>query len=336
MFPHDSTKTFLSASLAPGPKSEQPISNEQFLTSYLDVACWLRMLSARQCLSVVEDATSPKLEKLAAITAFYQTAGLVVEDALSMYVAWSLWTLDKSKLLPDILERVSLRLREPSSALSPTYAKETQAKYVGSNKRLDVYARTYLMQLMRTHDDDLPRVFGVNWKKHPSVKLVAQHQRPTWDRMGYFFRGCLDPLVNPKGALLASCYNKIKHGPQLVVMSLASAALDRGLEINAEDGPESDTTIRLLLSGARTQETQEEAENNVRSAPFLLLDTENLRNWYFQQIVHISNALYIHGTWIFNTTFITRKRSQAIISDEVKKIILEYGKYLDGTFRPFS
>ena len=165
---------------------------------------------------------------------------------------------------------------------------------------------------MIARDDDLPRIFGVNWKKHPSVKLVPRDQRPIWDRMGYYIRSYLDPLVNPKGELLASCHNKIKHGPQLVVMSPAPAASGRGLVIDANDGPLSETTIRLLLRGARTQETLEEAEHNVRIAPFLPLDAQNLRRWYFQQIVHTSIALYTHGTWVFNTTFITRKRSLAL------------------------
>lgn len=332
MFPQDTTKTYLSASLALGPKTEQAISNEQFLNSYLDVVCWLRLLSSRQYLSVVEDRKSSKLEKLAAVASFYQTAGLLVEDALGMFVAWSLWALDKSKLLVDILERVSLRLGEPRTTLAPTYAPEVQDKYLRTDKRFHVYARAYLTQLTRVHDDDLPRIFGVNWKRHPSVKLVPKDQRPVWDRLGYYMRGGLEPLLDPKGALLASCYNKIKHGPQLVVMSPLSATLNRGFRVDSESRTESEATIRLLLSGARTQETPEEQRDNVRIAPFLVLDAQNIRRWFFQQIVHTSNVLYTIGTWIFNTTFVDSKRPLVIRSAELEQIIRDQAKHMHRTF----
>lgn len=332
MLPQGTTKTYLSASLALGPRTEQAISNDQFLNSYLDVACWLRLLSSRQYLSVVEDRKSSKLEKLAAVASFYQTAGLVVEDALSMFVAWSLWALDKSKLLADILERVSPRLGEPGTTLPPTYAREIQHKHLSTDKRLDVYARAYLTQLMSVPDDDLPRIFGVNWKKHPSVRLVPKDQRPEWDRMGCHMRAGLEPLLDLKGALLASCYNKIKHGPQLVVMSPSSAQLNRGFEVDSESGAQSEPTIRLLLSGARTQETPEEQRDSVRIAPFLVLDAQNIRRWYFQQIVHTSIVLYTVGTWIFNTTFVNSRRPLAIRSSELEQILRDQAEHLHRTF----
>jgi hypothetical protein len=332
MFPQRTTKTYLSASLAIGPRAEQSISNEQFLNSYLDVACWLRLLSSRQYLSVVEDHSSSRLGRLAALASFYQTAGLIVEDALTILVAWSLWALDKSRLIADILDRVSLRLSEPHVTLPPTYARMIQDKYVKTDKRLDVYARAYLTELMTVSDADLPSTFAVNWKRHPSVKLVPKDQRPMWDRLGYDMRNGIAPLLDPKGALLASCYNKIKHGPQLILMSPLSGQLNRGFEVDSESAVQSEPTIRLLLRGARTQETPEEQRDNVRIAPFLVLDAQNIRRWHFQQIVHTINVLYIIGTWIFNTTFIGTKRSMAITSPEVELIFREQAEHLHRTF----
>jgi hypothetical protein len=74
--------------------------------------------------------------------------------------------------------------------------REIQHQHLSTDKRLDVYARAYLTQLMRVPDDDLPRIFGVNWKKHPSVKLVPKDQRPEWDRMGCHMRAGLEPLLD--------------------------------------------------------------------------------------------------------------------------------------------
>lgn len=331
MFPPFSTKTYLTVSPALGPTPEPAISNEQFLNSYLDAGCWLRLLSSRQYLAVVENPKSSQLEKLAAVASFYQTAGLLVEDAIGMHVAWSLWALDKSRLLADILDRVRLRLSEPRSP-KPTYFKDIQSTYVHTDKRLDVYARAYLTQLLASAHDDVPRLLGVNWKKNPSAKLVSKDQRATWDRMGYLMRESLEPLLDRKGNLLASCHNKIKHGPQLVVMPPSAAASRRGLSLDGNIDAEAEPTIRLLLSGARTQETQEEAQDSVRIAPFLLLNAENLRRWYFQQIVHISNVLFFNGTWIFNTTFVAHKRPLGR-APELEQITRDQDEHLRRTFK---
>ncbi|MDO9005132.1 MAG: hypothetical protein Q7V20_16935 [Aquabacterium sp.] len=315
-----------------GPNSEQDISNEQFLNSYLDYGCWLRVVTSRQQLDVIENKNSSELQKLAALASFYQTAGLVVEDALSMHIAWSLWQLDKSKSLPDILERLSLRLSSPKGDLPESYASDIKQKYITTKKRVDIYPRQYLNDLLSLSDEELPATFGINWKRHPSVKLVPPELRLFWNNLGHYIRGCVEPLASPKGALLASCYNKIKHGPQLTIMAPAAAAKYRGFEYPDVEHFMQEPTIRLLLQGSRTQETPEETQANERVAPFLVADAPNMRRWFFQQIAHTSNALYINGTWIFNTTYIDRKRPFKIESPELLSIISEQGTHLNRTF----
>lgn len=323
MYPSDSTKTYLSVSLGCGNCAEPPISNDVFLSSFLEFGCWLRVVQSRRLLSVLEDRSSTDLESMAALASFYQNAGLIVEDALTMYLAWSLWSLDKARNLADILERLNLRLSEPKKAIGPGYVVSVQKSYLENDKRLDVYPRPYLSELLQKEGGELSRALGIEWKRNPSVKLVPPVHRQFWDRLDDFIREASLPLVDSKGALLAACFNKIKHGPQLVAMAPNAAAAARGLEEGQTGTIESKPTIRLLLAGSRTQEMDEELECGARVAPFLLNDPANIRRWFFQQIVHTANSLYVTGTWIFNSTYIHAKRSHSIEREELRSIVEE-------------
>ena len=164
MIPNTTTKTILSISLSKGPKAEHDLTNQQFLDSFLEYTCWLRMISARQQLSVMESYITGIHEKLAALATFYQVAGMIVEDALSSYIAWSIWARDKALLIPNILERLSLKLGEPSTPIPINYPEEIFLKIHNTKKRVDVYARDYLLKLMEVSDEKLPQAFGIEWK----------------------------------------------------------------------------------------------------------------------------------------------------------------------------
>lgn len=331
MLPQTKSRTFLTVSLSKGPTLEPDVTNSDFLDSYLEYSCWLRMLSARQQLEVLE-GTASELDKLAALANFYQLAGIVVEDALSMYIAWSIWNDDKSRAIPNILERISLRLADPPTPLADNYADEIKKKYSTTTKRIDVYARDYLLQMMQVDDDMLPSQFRISWKRNPSVKLVPKHLLPFWNKLGEYLRECLRPIVSPKGALLAACYNKMKHGPQITVSSSNRAAFSRGIDDESLKQTESAATIRLLLRGARTQETDEEFRDQVRAAPFLLFDAPNARRWFFQHIVHTSNSLFLHGTWLYNTNRIGQNRSILMQNARIREILEEQGGHMERTF----
>lgn len=326
MLPQKNLQTIISATLRPGIYPEPGISNDSFLESYLDYSCWLRVINAWQSISVLSQDKAGKLERLAALAAFYQTAGLAVEDALSTCIAWAIWARDKNQSLADILARLSLRLVEPKQPVSPSYAEDVIKKFQTTQNRVDFYARPFLTQLLSVSDRELPKVFGIPWKPHPSVKLVPREMLENWNNLGFFMRESLVPLLDPKGALLASCYNKIKHGPQIMISDMATAARARGLSF--EEGAMSELTVRLLLQGARTQETDIETTEEIRSAPFLLMNSANAKRWFFQHIVHTANALFIAGTWLYNSTYLDKKRSFNPALPEVQSIIREQGRYV--------
>lgn len=319
ILPQSTYRTFISVSMAPGRDPEAPITSKEYLSSYLEHACWLRLLSAKRVLGVLEESKSSDLERLAAVASFSQLAGQITEDALTTYVAWSIWAADRDLRLPDIFARLSLRMSSPSKRLTPDYISDIHRKMSETEKRVDVYPREYLAMILSQPDDRLPLMLGINWKKHPSVKLVPPEMRPFWDAMGSYVRGTIQPLIDPKGQLLSSTYNKIKHGPQLIVMSIGESALRRGHNSSSVESLDR-SGIRLLLDGSRVQETPEELEDSVRCAPFLVDDIANARRWFFQQMVHQVNALYALGTWLFNTTYIDDKREFSV-REEIQELV---------------
>lgn len=333
MLPRQTSRTFITASLAPGTRSEPKITSQEFLNSFLDYGCWLRPIAARAHVRTFETSNSSELERLAALGALYQLLGAVVEDAFTTFVAWSLWASDKNRSLPDIVGRLSLRFK-PAKAPSDAYVEEVVRKLDGGGKRLDVHPREYLSLLLRLDDDELPRAIGIPWNRHPSTKLVPNRERHQWDQLPHLVREVIRPLVEPKGELLTACYNKIKHGPQLVVDDMGRAAAARGHGSEQAMSFAGTRSIRLLLHGGRTQETPDEFAVGVRVAPFLIPDVANVRRLYFQQLVHTTNALCGLGTWLYNTTFVDARRPFAHQEASVQRILEEQRVHLHQTFSP--
>ncbi|EKS9883922.1 hypothetical protein BTK96_000826 [Burkholderia pyrrocinia] len=323
----------MTATLGPGPIAEPAITSKQFLDSFLEYGCWLRPLAAWSHLQAFERKNARELESLASLGSFYQLAGQVVEDALTMLVAWSIWGSDKQESLPDIVERLQLRLSASSkSPIGLGYVESIQQKISKTSKRVDVHPREYLGELLTRKDDALPGSFGIAWKRNPSVKLIPKNVLPIWQNLAHFIRDGITPLLDSRGSLLAACYNKIKHGPQVVVCSPLDIARSRGLEVRPDDLPLKNLSIRLLLKGSRVQETDEEQEAAERIAPFLFDDADNMRRWFFQQIIHTTNLLHAVGTFAFNTNYIDSKRHFSVSRAEVVEMIESQGNHLKRTF----
>jgi len=261
MFPAETTRTLLTATLISGEKMEPDIATKAYLESFLEYGCWLRPLVAYEHLQIFENPDSSTLQRMSSLMLFYQIFGQVFEDALTNYVAWSLWALDKDQSLPNIIGKLALRMSEPRSPIESGHIKDAYEQAKKGGKRINVYARAYLDELLRDRDSSVAIRIGINWKKFPSVKLVPKCMKPLWDDLDNRIRDGIEYLTDKKGALLATCYNKIKHGPQLIIMNPSIVAENRGLLDEKMEFP-NEHMIRLLCKGARVQETHEELNSS--------------------------------------------------------------------------
>src|SRR5688572_15396095 len=117
-------RVFLTATPRIGPNPEPDITSKEFLESYLDVGVWMRVAVANDMMRQIESATSSSTQRVASIAAFYQQSGMAVEDALTMLLAWSIWSCEKDASLPNILMRTSLRLTGAVKLPEGSYVEE--------------------------------------------------------------------------------------------------------------------------------------------------------------------------------------------------------------------
>ncbi len=339
MLPNNTSKVYLSFTPAPGPVAEGPVENQPFLSSFLDYGVWMRVAAAHSHLVVLEDKTASEVQRLGALAGFYQQLGLSVEDTLTNLVVWSVWGTDRQKSLADLMDRIVLRFTRPQKTLGVSYVDEVRAKLISTSKRVDVYPREYLTRIVDQHPTSLPQQFGIPWKRNPSVKLVPKDLEPYWTPLPKMLREAIDPFTKPRGDLLAACYNKLKHGPQAVIMSPIDAGISRGhSRERAIEETVDQPTIRLLLDGARTQETAEELTKGNRIAPFLIGDLENIRRFFFQVILHNSNMLHMVGTWIFNSVYQNSRKSFGTTDSFIQSLTEEQSRHFKKVFplaRPF-
>ena len=157
------------------------------------------------------------------------------------------------------------------------------------------------------------------------------HQKPMWDKLGSVIRETIRPLTDRKGVLLASTYNKIKHGPQIMVMPISDALKRRGYQAGTLP-EELKLSVRALLAGSDVQETDDELAAGVRRAPFLVDDAANMKRWFNQQMVHNVNALYVLGTWLFNSNFQDEKRAWGSAHAEIRELVHDQRIHLERTF----
>lgn len=87
MIPQNTTKSIWAATLGKGPNPEPEIDTKSYLFSFLEYSCWIRSLIARQNFLTLKSKDFGELEKLAALVYFYQNTGIIIEDALTTYIA---------------------------------------------------------------------------------------------------------------------------------------------------------------------------------------------------------------------------------------------------------
>ncbi len=297
------TRLFTTLNLFPGPQPEAPISSETFLRSFLDTGVWMRSLAMESHVLVLADTRASRLQRLAACVAIYQQLGLAIEDALATLIAWSIWAHDKSISLPDLTFRLHLRTDPQGSPYDPQKLKDIRSKFAGG-KKISVDGRRYLSTLVKdVRDADLPGLFGVPWKARPSVKLVSPAQMTTWTTITRAILDHVQILTEPSGELTAAYYNKLKHGPQLVVDNPRQAALRLGhSESDTKEIPDTEL-IRVLLAGAQTSVTPQLLASGQRIAPFLLDDADNARRILRRRVLDGANFLYSLGYYLFIATF---------------------------------
>ena len=330
LIPLNTGKLFTTLTLRPGPVAEPSISSETFLRSYLEAGLWLRCLGAQHHVRTLAASQSTRLARFAASAGIYTQLGLATEDALAMLVAWSLWVRDRSDNLPDLVYRINLRMSHELANYTAKEIEDIRGKAV-SGKKINVDGRRYLKSLRDgVGERDLPQLFGIRLHPHPSVKLVPKSETLSRRMLPRIIAENLEVLTDFRSAMSSACYNKLKHGPQLIVDKPSAAAMRMGHSAEEYHAFRDLELIRLLLCGSKVSITEEEIANGERSAPFLLDDPDNARRLMDRAVVAPAVFMWTLGRYIYGTVFVGRQLPTRPADDGLVEMLEGYFSTLSG------
>jgi hypothetical protein len=220
----------------------------------------LRMVTAYEQLGILSGASTDTTRKLAATANFYSMIGMQIEDMAAMTVAFAAWASNPELVIADVLFKVSFVGNGKVDSTSAGMAKSFAQLTTGSGK-VRINAKQFFLELLKGGPSSALGRIGIPWKQIPSVKTAKQgEERQRWLRLPIGLRHLSRLITEDGGARVGLMYNKIKHGPQLIVTDLLDHSRGMGADeegissINQALGAMavSPKTLRVLLKGSLT------------------------------------------------------------------------------------
>lgn len=286
-----------------GSIDEPAVNDETFLESFLRAGVWLRVLAADQHYRLLTNPKSGSVARYAAAVAIYQLAGMVYEDAVASLVSWTVKNKWQNLSFANIISRINLvrRAKPIVTDSCGSYHLDTLNEFVRTaSKPVRINPLLFLQSLAALDPKSLLVTLGVRWKQVPSVKLVPKQFTKEWETLPKIATSLVAVLADENKSLMTNSYNKLKHGPQLLVTSLRNSAVARGHSESALNNfPPDREFVRLLLAGERTQEEDGEIESGQRVAPFIIDDAERASGIFYDFIVATPQMMELLGRWVF-------------------------------------
>ena len=206
--------------LNPSLMEEPDVSNDEFLDSLDRLGVWLRVLSAYDSLERYTSPDSTSTQRLASLSNIYIQLGAQLEDQAVSLVAFSVWSRCRSLVLADLFSRIFIRR-------SRTPADGTEIRRVherlGTDERNPVMVdqNAFFRESSEMSDPDIVEFFlGYRWRKVPSVRLIPKRHIGVWRQLPGELRRIASSFYDERYVpRLTAAYNKLKHGPQLIVQN---------------------------------------------------------------------------------------------------------------------
>ena len=275
--------------------NEPCISNDEFLDSLDRIGVWLRVLAAFDSLERYTSRDSGTMQRLAALSNIYLQLGAQFEDQAVSLIAFSVWSKNRDLPLADLFSRIFVtgsRNSAAGSEIERVHCKLTTT----TSTRVPVDARSFFREVAEMTDRGIMQFFLAYWRAVPSVKTIPKRHIGIWEALPEDLRRIARSFYDAKHVpRITAAYNKIKHGPQLVVQNPVDRARDvvdspeRVTEV-AEYGALDKPTVRLLLAGSRTRSEPTE-DKSASVAPFLIDDERAVTKIFFEVMVYQATLL---------------------------------------------
>ena len=255
---------------------EPPVPNDIVLRFFARHGLYIRLLNAFQAWKVLLKEKPSDAERYAALVSFWEQAGMIYESAMSLVVALASMADDPTVSLATAQRSIFVRKdkKQPPAGVNYsdwicTRVSAECAKPLGARvKTVPVNAKAFLADLEPLSGEEIAKRLGIPWKLRASIRLVPQSEKKNWRNVPILARGVVDALATPKKELLEVAYNKLKHGPQFVVMDPFDSATSMGVHDQVPWLRGCGPTIRVLFDGARTAASGPDE----RVAPFIIPD----------------------------------------------------------------
>ena len=261
---------------------EPEISNGEFLDSLDSIGVWPRVLAAYDSLKRYSLPNCTSAQRLAALSNIYLQLGAQLEDQAVSLIVFSVWSKNRGLVLADLFSRVFV-VRSGKSVAGSEIENVHDKLKADCPAGVRVNQMAFFREVAEMTDAAIVELFlGYKWKAIPSVKLLPRRHLQVWRNLPGEFRRIASSFYDQSQTTrITAAYNKLKHGPQLVIQNPIDRARRFGsspdlaaqLErYRALDKP----GVRLLFDGARTQREQGDVGKG-SIAPFLIDDEGAVR-----------------------------------------------------------
>ena len=252
---------------------------------------WLRVLTAYDSLKRYSSPDSTLAQRMAALSNIYLQLGAQLEDQAVSLIVFSVWSKNRDLVLPDLFYRTFVT--RPSKSTTGSEIAVVHDKLTGDRTdHVRVDQKAFFGEVVKMDDAAIVEFFlGYKWRPVPSVKLIPRGHKQVWKNLPGEFRRIASSFCDETQiSRITAAYNKLKHGPQIVVQNPIARARRFSSSPNLESQLAGyrafdKTGIRLLFRGAKTR--RESDDSGLGSvAPFLLDDEEAVKKLFFGTMVY--------------------------------------------------
>jgi hypothetical protein len=245
---------------------ESRVTNQEFLLSYIRFTAWLRLIGAHEQIVLLKSAELEPMRRMSAVATIYEKVGMQIEDLACTFIAWMCRARNKDLLIADLLNRIVLVRHSRSNAgRDDAYAERCVDELVSDPQgRVRVDMARFFANFHAKRGSEILWMLGLPWKDVPSIKTARGDELQFWRKLPGAISALVSQLGNTGTDSMGALFNKIKHGPQMVVVNLIETfrGMKGGAEVaarmsesfhSAQVGAE---TLRILLDGASTEMTE--------------------------------------------------------------------------------
>ena len=270
---------------------EPDVSNDEFLDSLDKIGVWLRVLAAYDSLNRYSSPDSSRTQRMAALSNIYLQLGAQLEDQAVSLIVFSVWSKNRDLVLADLFSRTFVT--RPRKSMNGSEIAATHVKLADDRPDLvRVDQRAFFGEVAEMDDAAIVEFFlGYKGRAVPSEKLIPRKHIRVWKHFPEELRRIASSFYDERHTpRITAAYNKLKHGPQLILQN----PIDRARQFSTIPNFDAQlagyrsfdkTGIRLLFAGAKTR--REPEDFGVGSvAPFLVDDEGAVKKLFFETMVY--------------------------------------------------